>query len=122
MVLYSSLHFIFYVLDSKFAFHNTTLRFHDSKFEFLFSNSSSHFIFSAHDSTMEFHNATFLFQISIAHSNHVALSQFNERHPLICASSKGNPLFLCGRKSIWRKTQRGSNGNLTPQSIRHQRP
>ena len=82
MVLYSSLHFIFYVLDSKFTFHNTTLRFHDSKFEFLFSNSSSHFIFSVHDSTIEFHNATSLFQISIARSSHVALSQFNERHPL----------------------------------------
>lgn len=83
MVLYSSLHFIFCVLDSKFTFHNTTLRFHDSKFEFLFSNSSSHFIFCAHDSTIEFHNATFLFPILIARSSHVALSQFNERHPLI---------------------------------------
>ena len=79
MVLYSSLHFIFCVLDSKFTFHNTTLRFHDSKFEFLFSNSSSHFIFCAHDSTIEFHNATFLFPISIARSSHVALSHSVQR-------------------------------------------
>lgn len=113
MVLNSSLHFIFYVLDSIFEFHNATLLFHDTKFEFLFSNASSHFISSVHDPTLEFHNATFVFEISVAPQSRCTFS-FNECHPLrVCASSKGNPLLLSGRKSIWRKlyqSQPGING------------